>query len=126
MIIIIIIIIYLAVCYRNSLADNSTINIIDLDEQRPSGSNFSITCQVTNSDQLAAPQWCRIVYDDSCLLLNRANATFSSDNCTWFSTIMFNNFTNQSQGIYRCFVPDTTLSFESTITVIDPETSGKQ
>ncbi len=65
---------------------------------------------------------------NDCIPLNTTNATFSPSTCTWFSTVVFYNLTSQSEATYKCFIPNTTLSSESNISIITEQqtTKGKQ
>ena len=101
-------------CYKNS-PKNSSLNIAGSNEERFIGSNFSLSCTVEKGNPIALPRWCR-VSGSNCNLL-AANSTFTEDSCTWFSTLQIYNFSHELEGTYRCFIPNTNLMHEVSVSV---------
>ena len=100
--------------------DNSTISIVGSDEERILGSNFSLTCTVDGSNRLLMPEWCRVRDDQHCEA-TKGNATFSEATCTWFMTLLISNFSRELEGVYRCFVPNTSLVHEATLNILNEQ-----
>lgn len=47
----------------------------------------------------------------------KENSTFSEESCSWLSILTIHNITHDSEGVYRCLVPNTSLAYDTLLTV---------